>query len=116
MKSVRSPPEAMDGPARSQVMKSISSSVIGSWNEAVSSGTSMLIHMSDSNGNIIAMSQVPNNLPPTPISAEIPRENQDKCTTAHQNLQTFIKYNESERNLSGLESKQDFGKEGSHST
>ena len=63
MKSMRSQLEVMDGPARSQLTTSEGAMVIDCIIGAVSFGTPMFLPMYDSKGDIIAMSQVSENLP-----------------------------------------------------
>ena len=66
-------PEAGNRPTGSQVTMSTGSMVINCTDGLVSLGTSILVQVYGPTWKIVAMSQVPENLPPLPISADIPK-------------------------------------------
>ena len=63
----------------------------------------MLVLVYDSKGNIVAMSQLPEDCPPPPISVDIPRRKTDTCLIVWKNLHMVLEDSESE-NYSGAES------------
>ena len=78
----------------------------------VSSGPPMLIPVYNDTGRAVAMSQVPNNLPPLPVSADIPRGKAGRCSGIQKNLQAVLEDSEAEDYLG--ESEQGSDKEGGH--
>ena len=82
--------EAGDGPTGSQVTLSTGSKVINYTDESVSSGTLMLVPVYDYTGKTAAMSQVPENLPPLTVSADIPKRKVGRCSGVLENLQVVL--------------------------
>ena len=68
----------------------------------------------DAKGNVIAMSQIYENLPLPPISADIPKGRLTRCTNACKNLQVWLKDSKLERDYSGSESEQGSNEKGNH--
>ena len=66
-------------------------------------------------GNITAMCQVPENLPPAHILVDILKGKLARCMTSCKNLQVALKDNESETDFFGAESEKDTDEEGNHS-
>ena len=106
--------EADSGLAGSQVTVSVGSTVINCIDGTVSLGTPILGPVSDSTGKVVAMLQLPDNLPPLPISADIPRGKTGRCSSIKKNLQPALEDREAE-DYSG-ESEQGSNKEGGHPT
>ena len=78
--------EAGKGPSGSQVTVLAGSVMINCVDGTVSSGTPMLVLVYDTTGRVVAMLQVPENLPPLPVSADIPRGKAGRCLGIWKNL------------------------------
>ena len=113
-KAVKVLAEAGKGPSRSQVTVLTGSMVINCVDGTVSSGTPMLVPVYDTRGRVVAMSHVPENLPPPPISVDIPREKAGRCPSIWKNLQGILEDSEAEE-YSG-KSEQGSNEESGHPT
>ena len=80
----------------SQVTASIGSTVIDCANGTVTLGTTNLVPVYNPTGNVVAMSRVPDNLPPPPISAVIPKGQAGRCSHIWKNLQSGLEDGEAE--------------------
>ena len=72
----------------------------------------MLVPVYDTMGRIVAMSQVPENLSPLSISADIPRGKSERCSDIWKNLQAVLEDREPEDYLE--ESEQGCDEDGDH--
>ena len=88
--------------------------VINCIDGTVSSGTPMLVPVYDATAKIVAMSEVPDNLPPLPISADIMRGKAGRCSSILKNLQSALEDSKTKDYLE--ESEQVSNEEGGHST
>ena len=89
--------------------------MINCCNGSISLGTPMLVPVHDLTGQTMAMSQVPENLPPLAIPADIPKEKVGRCSSVWKNLQAVLEDSESDI-CSGSESEQGSDEEGTHPT
>ena len=69
----------------------------------------------DAKGNVVAASKIPEDLPPLPVSLDIPRGKSGRCSIAWKNLKTAIEDSEPENN-SGAQSEQGSDEEDSQPT
>ena len=112
IKEVKSLPEALTG---SRVTMSMDCTVIDFVIGVVSLGMLMLVLVHNTKENIVALSQMPEDLPPLPVSVDIPRAKTGRCTMVQKNLQVALKDGELV-NCSGADSKQGSDEEGSQPT
>ena len=78
-KAVKPLPEADDRLTGSLVTISTGSMVINCTDGSISLGTPSLVPVYEPTGKIVIMSQVPENLPPLPVLADIPKEKAGRC-------------------------------------
>ena len=89
-KAVKVLAEAGEGLSRSQVTVCAGSTMVNCVDGTVSSGTQMLVPVYNATGRVVAMSQVPDNLPSSPTSADIPRGKAGRCSGIQKKLQAVL--------------------------